>query len=138
MSEEFSSEDIEEIIQENRDLVEGRREPFGVNKERLFGVFSQLSSFNRIHNKKDRIVKKASYILAMLIWQQPFSEGNKEIALSVAKLFLRRNGFDLPIHATKDEKEIFNLLIKTVYKFEGDSTIISKIEEYISKKVIEF
>jgi prophage maintenance system killer protein len=138
MSEEFSSEDIEEIIQENRDLVEGRGEPFGVNKERLFGVFSQLSSFNRIHNKKDRIVKKASYILAMLTWQQPFSEGNKEIALSVAKLFLRRNGFDLPIRATEDEKEIFNLLIKTVYKFEGDSTIISKIEEYISKKVIDY
>ena len=36
MSEEFSSEEIEEIIQENRDLVEGRGEPFGVNKERLF------------------------------------------------------------------------------------------------------
>ena len=73
----------------------------------------------------------------MLTWQQPFSEGNKEIALSVTKLFLRRNGFDLPIHGTENEKEIFNLLIKTVYKFEGDSTIIGKIEEYISKKVIE-
>lgn len=59
MSEEFSSEDIEEIIQENKDLVEGRGEPFGVNKERLMEVFSRLNSFNHITNKRDRIIKKS-------------------------------------------------------------------------------
>lgn len=68
MAEEFSSEDIEEIIQENKDLVEGRGEPFGVNQERLLEVFSRLNSFNHIANKRDRTIKKAAHILAMVAW----------------------------------------------------------------------
>ena len=138
MSEEFSNEEIEEIIQENKDLVEGRNEPFGVNKDRLMVIFSQLDKFNQISGKRDRIVKKASHILAMVTWQQPFSEGNKEIALSVAILFLRRNGFDLPINGRDDERESFDLLIKTVYKFEDDPTIINEIEEYVYKKIVDY
>ena len=66
MFEEFSSEDIEELIQENKDLVEGRGEPFGVNKERL-EVFSWLNSFNDIANKRDRTIKKTAHILAMTV-----------------------------------------------------------------------
>lgn len=138
MSDELSSEDIEEIIQENKDLVEGRGEPFGVNRERLLEVFSRLNSFNHITNKRDRTIKKATHILAMLAWQQPFSDGNKEIALSVAKLFLRRNGFDLPIRTLEDEKELFDLLVKTVFKFDGDPTIIDEIEKYLFKKVTNY
>ncbi len=138
MSEEFTDVDIEEIIQENKDLVEGRGEPFGVNKEKLLEVFSRLNSFNDITNKRNRTIKKSSHILAMLAWQQPFSEGNKEIALSVAKLFLRRNGLDLPIRTLEDEKELFDLLVKTVFKFDGDPTIIDEIEKYLFKNVTNY
>ncbi|MGB9004001.1 MAG: hypothetical protein WCC52_09375 [Nitrosotalea sp.] len=41
----------------------------------------------------------------------------------------------MPIVTLEDEKEIFDLLVKTVFKFDGDPTIISEIEEYLSKKV---
>ncbi|MDE1766354.1 MAG: hypothetical protein KGI27_08805 [Thaumarchaeota archaeon] len=57
----------------------------------------------------------------------------KEIALSVAKLFLRRNGFDLPLHTLEDEKELFVLLVKTIFKFDGDPTIIGEIENIYSR-----
>ncbi|MGB9004002.1 MAG: hypothetical protein WCC52_09380 [Nitrosotalea sp.] len=68
MSENFSNEEIEEIILDNKDLVEGRGEPFGVNRERLATIFSQLNSFNYIANKRDKIIRKASHILAGLTW----------------------------------------------------------------------
>ncbi len=138
MSENFSNEEIEEIILDNKDLVESRDEPFDINREKVFAVFSKLNSFNYITNKRDRVIRKASNILAGLTWQQPFSEGNKETALSVTKLFLRRNGFDLPINTPADEKEIFDLLVKTVFKFEDDPTITHEIEEFLFKKVSEY
>lgn len=76
--------------------------------------------------------------MARLTWQQPFSEGNKEIALSVAKLFLRRNGFDLLFSTLDNEKEIFVLLVKTVFKFDDDPTIIGEIEKYLFKNITDY
>lgn len=138
MSEIFLNEEIEEIILDNKDLVESRQEPFSVNRERLSRVFDQVNAFNDIENLRERIITKASHLLGGITWQQPFSEGNKETALSLTKLFLRRNGFDLPFETKEEEKEIYELLVKTVFKDELDETIITEVREYLLKKVIVY
>ncbi len=138
MSESFSNDEIEEIILDNKDLVEEREEPFGVDREKLKSVFSRLDSFNNVENKRDRIVRKASHILAEITWNQPFRDGNKEIALSVTKLFLRKNGLDFSLASHDEKREIFDLLIRTVFKFEGDPSIVSELEDYLSRKIMDY
>jgi len=64
------------------------------------------------------------------------SEGNKEMALSLTIYFLRKNDFDLPINSKEEEKEIFDLLEKTIFKFEGDPTIISEVKGFLERRVI--
>ena len=71
-------------------------------------------------------------------WSQPFSNGNKRTALTISIYFLRKNGFDLPIMSKGEEKELFDLLEKTIFKDESDETIISEVEDYLSKKVTKY
>lgn len=138
MTENFSNEEIDDVIQFNKDIVEERGQPFSVNYERLSRVFSNVNLFNNMPSKRERIIRKASHIFGGIAWQQPFSEGNKETALALTKLFLRRNGFDLPIITRNDKKEIFDLLVKTVFKDELDPTITTEVEEYLLEKVVEY
>jgi len=37
-----------------------------------------------------------------------------------------------------EEKELFDLLEKTIFKDESDETIISEVEDYLSKKVTKY
>jgi prophage maintenance system killer protein len=135
MSENFSNELIDRIILFNRQIVDHRRESFGVNYERIERVFSKANLFNDIADQRTRIIKKATAILGGISWQQPFNNGNKTTAITFTKYFLQKNGFDLKISTDQEEDELIDLLVKTVYKFEDDSTIFTEIEEYLNGKV---
>lgn len=135
MSETFSDIQIEAIIRDNKRLVEQRDEPFCVVKDRLENVFSKVNSYNDMQNKRERIIRKASYILGGITYQQPFCEGNRETALTHTILFLRNNGFDLPLDTKEDKHEIYDLLGRTVFKDELDQTIITEVEQYLTRKV---
>ena len=137
MRETFSEDDIEEIIQDNHDLVNERGDSFGVNREELDKIFGNVNNFDKILDRRIRIIKKSAWILGGITFYQPFNDGNKETALSLTTYFLRENEMDLPISSKSDKKEIYELLTKTVLKFEDDPTIISEIEDYLFKKVIE-
>lgn len=136
MSENFSDELIKNIIHGNEHLVNHRKESFGVNDERIEWVFSKANSFNDVKDKRTRIIKKATAVLAGISWQQPFNNGNKTIALIVTKYFLLKNGFDLRISTEQEEDELIDLLTKTMYKYEDDPTIFSEVEEYLNRKVV--
>lgn len=136
MTECFLPEEIEEIISFNEELVTKRGELFGINREELVKIFDHVNNFDEIIDRKERIIRKAAWILGGISFFQPFHDGNKETALSLTILFLRRNHYDLPIQNQLDKREIYDLLVKTVYKFEGDSTIISEIEEFLQNRII--
>ncbi|HEU5220555.1 MAG TPA: Fic family protein [Candidatus Nitrosotalea sp.] len=136
MSENFSDELIKNIVHGNEHLVNHRKESFGVNYERIEWVFSKANSFNDVKDKRTRIIKKTTAVLAGISWQQPFNNGNKTIALIVSKYFLRKNGFDLRISTEREEDELIDLLTKTMYKYEDDLTIFSEVEEYLDRKVV--
>ena len=135
MKEEFLDEEIEEIIKDNCDLVLERGDTFGVNREELTKIFDNVNNFNEIQDKRSRIIHKASWILGGITFYQPFNDGNKEIALSLTIYFLRENRFELPLPDKKIKKELFNLLVRTVLKFEDDPTIVSEVEDYLLLKV---
>ncbi|MGH2611902.1 MAG: Fic family protein [Rhabdochlamydiaceae bacterium] len=136
MSEIFSDKTISDIIYVNKLISSHRNEPFGYVAERLADIFNQVNSFNDIKGKRERIIKKASYLLGGITYWQPFFNGNKRTALAVTIHFFRRNSFALPLKTKKDEKEMFELLERTMLKFEGDDTIISEIEEYLKRKIV--
>lgn len=135
VSENFSKELINNIILGNKHIVNHRNESFGVDDERIEWVFSKANSFNDIKDQKTRIIKKATAVLGGISWQQPFNNGNKTMAIIVAKYFLRKNGFDLKLSTDQEEDELIDLLVRTMYKFEDDPTIFSEIEEYLNRKV---
>jgi prophage maintenance system killer protein len=108
-TETFSSNDKENIIRYNKRKVERRGERFGVNMEKLSETLDNVNSFNDITDKRIRIIKKAAHLLGGISYCQLFSEGNKETALSWTIRFLRKNNFDLPIHTTKERKNVYEL-----------------------------
>lgn len=138
MKELFTKEDIEEIILDNHDLVADRGDSFGVNREELDKIFDNVNKFNEISDRRTRIIRKSAWILGGITFYQPFNDGNKETALSLTIYFLRENRMDLPINSNSDKKEIYELLTKTVLKFEDDPTIISEIEKYLVRTIVEF
>jgi len=136
LKEQFTENEIEEIIQDNEELVNERGDSFGVNRDELQKIFENINNFNEVSGFKERIIRKASWILGGITFHQPFNDGNKETALSLTKYFLRKNDLDLPLSTREEEKEIYDLLNKTIFKFEDDPTIISEIEDFLTSKVV--
>ncbi|MGI8834832.1 MAG: Fic family protein, partial [Nitrososphaeraceae archaeon] len=56
---------------------------------------NKIDSYNVIKDKRQRIIKKATRILAGITYYQPFGDGNKETAHYMTIRFLKRNGFKL-------------------------------------------
>lgn len=95
MSEILSNEDIESFILNNKQKVEKRGEVFEVDRDSLHAILSRLNSYNVIQDRRQRIIKKATRILAGISYYQPFNDGNKETAHSMTIFFLQRNSFNL-------------------------------------------
>lgn len=135
MSHYYSSAEIEEIISFNKALVTKRNEIFGVKRDVLYGIFSRVNSYlNTTEDKRTTIIIKTSIVIGGITWSQPFSEGNKETAVAVGILFLKRNGYNLPFENNKDS--LYDLLQKTMWKFEDDKSIYMEIEEYLNTRII--
>lgn len=127
---------IQNITYLNQQITSHRNESFCYIQDRLDNVFHNVNSFNEIVDKKERIIRKSAHLLGGITFEQPYCNGNKRTALSVTMYFLRKNGFNLPLPTVTDEKEIFDLLEKTMLKMDGDVTIIPEVEEYLKRKVV--
>jgi prophage maintenance system killer protein len=136
-SEILSFKDIKYIISFNKRHVEKRGDLFELeDKDRDFldKIPNKLNAYNNIDDRHERIIKKATYLLAGISWKQPFGDGNKETAHFITIRFLKRNGFRL-LNTSSERRELFKLLIKTIEKPPIDSTIFKEVEEYITKKI---
>lgn len=122
----------------NRAIVEKRGQPFDADPEEIKCFFSEISLYNGISNTRERLIKKAAYLLAGLSWHQFFKEGNKETATHVTLTFLNHNSLDLDLATLKRQRELYKLLVKTIEKFEQDKTIYTEVEEYLKRRVILF
>ena len=136
MFEKFSESDIQEVIEMNKLVVSYDDEPHGVDRTELDDIFARVNSFNDISDRRTRIIKKTTYILAGISYRQPFLEGNRRTSFYLTKNFLGRNGFALRFNDSREEDEFAELLARTAeQKFEDDSTIYSEVEQYLMRKV---
>jgi len=49
---------------------------------------------------------------------------------------LRVNGFDLPYENKENKKAIFEILEKSMFKFEGDD-VYTEIEDFLRKRIVK-
>jgi len=104
--------------------------------ETLNFIFDKVNSFNDIQDRRTRIIKKATQILAGISYNQPFIEGNRRTSHYLVKNFLGRNLYQLRFYNSKEEDQFADMLKRTAEeKFEDDATIYSEIEEYLTCKV---
>lgn len=135
-SESFSPDEIETIIDYNRLMVLRRGEGFEVDRDILYSIFERLDLYNTISDDNARIIRKSAHLLGGITYEQPFFEGNKEIALSITRYFLRRNGRDILLDTRQKKLDMYDLLIKTVAKFPEED-IISDVETLLLQIVID-
>lgn len=132
----YTRREIEDIIMINKDIVSKRGQSFGVERQRLYNVFDSLRRVDRNLNQREKAIVRAAKLLAGISYTQAFSDGNKEVALIVTEDFLNKNGLDLPLEGDVARKELNDLLLRTIYKFENDPTIYSEVEDYVRSKVV--
>lgn len=107
--EKFSQTAIKNIILVNQHICKHRPEKHGFDKKSLDEIFFNVNSHNEVRDKRKRIVKKASHILAGIIFHQPFTNGNKTTAETIMKYFLKINGYHLPIRTEEDSQYLIDL-----------------------------
>ncbi len=136
MFEIFGQKDIEEVVEVNKLICSYDDEPVGVDMETLNDIFDKVNSFDDIFDRRTRIIKKATHILAGISYNQPFIEGNRRTSHYLVKSFLGRNLYQLRFYNVKEEDQFADMLKRTAEeKFEDDLTIYSEIEEYLTRKV---
>jgi prophage maintenance system killer protein len=138
LNEYLNDDELQEIIKYNREIVRSRNEPFGVDENKIKEIFHSVNldyESQSYANKRERIIKKASVLIARITWEQPFDEGNRETALAIGITFMNRNGFDLLIENYK--LEINELLNRIIYKFENDPSICLEVELFLDKNVVK-
>jgi prophage maintenance system killer protein len=127
----------EHFVEANKQICRQTNEIFGLDgKEDLDRIIARIQSFDNISDEKEKIVKKIATILGGLGYFQPFKNGNKRTALSISILFLRVNGFELPYGDKENKKAIFEILEKSMFKFEGDD-VYTEIEDFLRKRIVK-
>jgi prophage maintenance system killer protein len=134
--EDLSIDEIEEIIELNRNIVQRRGQDFEADTEKIRKFFATLNVYDDVKDHRTRIVKKAGRILGGLAWHQYFNEANKETSIHITIYYLRKNGYDLHLQSEGAQKELYNLLVRTVEKFPEDRTVYKEVEEYLDRKVV--
>jgi prophage maintenance system killer protein len=137
LSETLTSEDLEGIMEYNRLKVEKDGELFEVEESYIYNSLPKwIDSHNRIQDKRTRIIKKATEIMAGITYYQPFFDANKRTALTATILFLEKYSFTLPMYSLQFQKEIYDLLNRTILKPTNDPSILEEVEHYIENTII--
>ena len=138
MKEIFSSEEIQEIIYDNSDRCAEKQEYHSVDRPLLLEIFGQVNTCDGLSEIKNRIIRKTAYIISLIPNRQPFQECNRSTAVSTAIDFLRANNLDLPLTTDEQTKELRNVLDIAKEKNKDDPTLLSDVENYLSKSVREY
>ncbi len=134
----FSENAIKNISSINKHVVEKRPESFGVDDPSLITkIFERVNQYYHIPNKKVRLIKRASHVLAGIIFEQPFKNGNKSTAYIVTQHYLKING--LTFSANISDDEVIQLLesISPLFLNEDQYDIaFSSAEDFLNNNII--
>ncbi len=133
--------DKQYLIDTNEKLLSGWNEthqanpqPIGTRPE-IDDIIPMVEKYDKKNMNLDDFIKKASYLMAIISWQQPFLDGNKRTGLVSAIKFLRENGYSLDM-PREDQKEIRRLLYEIQdQRTSLDHSVVTKIIFYITERV---
>ena len=140
MSDFFKGElDSENVIDANRQICEQSNEIFGLDcPEKLDEIISNIRAIDRIEDEKERIIRKISILIVGLSYDQPFKNGNKRTSLAISILLLRLAHFDIPFYTKEQKKEVFDLLVGLMYKFEDDvPKLTDEVEDFLRTRIVK-
>jgi len=109
-------------------------QPIGVRRPEVDNIIPMVEKYDKNQNEFEDLIKKASYLMAIVSWIQAFLDGNKRTGIVSAVKFLYDNGYDLDI-SKKDEKEIRSLLYDIQdQRVSLNYSIVDKIIIYTTKR----
>jgi len=112
---------VEDIISWNKKETNERKESFDVKLEVLNGIIDKVDLLSDISDGKERVLRQISTLIGLIVFEQPFNNGNKATAVSSAIQFLRANGYELDLESEKDQDELLQMLDSIMYLFEDQS-----------------
>jgi prophage maintenance system killer protein len=136
--------DTQYLIEANEKLVTrwNKLHPYetpqalGVRRPEIDDIIPMVEKYDKSNMELDDFIKKASYLMAIISWVQPFLDGNKRTGIVSAIKFLIDNGYNLNIEK-KDEPEIRSLLYDIQdQRTSLDHSVVEKIIFYIRKRIM--
>jgi prophage maintenance system killer protein len=123
----------------NRKFCEDLGEPYGLDHpEILQKILDEYRTHDSIEDEKEKVIQKATCLLAGLVFYQPFKNGNKRTSLSISRIMMKTHHHTINGYETDAiQEEVYNLLNKTMMKMEGDPTIKTEIEDYLRENLIK-
>ena len=133
--------DTQYLIDTNKIILEefGKLFPnelilIGVRDE-INDIIPEVECHGNSGNEKNDLIEKASYLMGLISWSQPFLDGNKRTGIVSAIKFLRNNGYELEIKQ-QDEKKIRELLLDIQSsRICLDQDIIKQFIIYITNRI---
>lgn len=126
-----------DVIIINRQFCKQSNEQYGLDHPAILqNIVNEFNQYNNLADDGEKVIQKASCLLAGLVFEQPFKNGNKRTAAALSLVVMRMHNYDIKGYKQeKKQKEFFDLLEKTMMKMEGDVTIRMEIENYLRKNV---
>lgn len=140
MSDFFKGElDKENVIDANKQICKQSNEEFGLDHpEKLDEIIFNIRGIERIEDEKEKVIRKISILIVGLSYDQPFKNGNKRTSLVISILLLRLSHFDIPFYTKRQKKEVFDLLVGLMYKFEDDvPKLTDEVEDFLRDRIVE-
>lgn len=131
----FSPDAIKNISLINKHVVKKRPESFGVDDPSIITeIFERVNQYFHIPNKKIRVIKRASHLLAGIVFEQPFKNGNKSTAFIVTQHYLKINGFIFSVNVSDDELVQLLESVSPLFLNEDQYDIaFSTVEEFLTR-----
>jgi len=134
--------DTQYLIDTNKLIIETWNEehlndiqPLGVRHPEIETIIPLVEEYDKSNLKLEDLIRKASYLMAIISWVQPFYDGNKRTGIISGTKFLRDNGLELNIEK-KDEPELRNLLYDIQdQRTSLDHSVVTKIIIYTTKRI---
>lgn len=127
---------VEDMITWNKKETSERKESFGVKRELLNDIINRVNLLSDISDNMERVLKQASTLMGLIVFEQPFNNANKATATSSTIRFLGLNGYELDLESEKAQDELLQILESVMYLFEDQSEQgIITVRKFLEKQL---
>ncbi len=132
----FESQHVEDMASWNKKETTERKESFGVKMELLNDIIKKVNHLSDVSGDRERVLRQASTLIGLIVFEQPFNNANKATATSSAIQFLKLNGYELDLKSEKIQDELLQILESAMYLFEDQSEQgIAIVREFLEKQL---